>query len=47
MKINMVLAENISEETDYPNPELYPVRKRQLRKFVKVLREQKKSLMQL
>ena len=35
--------EDISEETDYPNPELYPVRKRQLRKFVKVLREQKKE----
>ena len=35
--------EDISEETDYPNPELYPVRKRQLRKFVNVLREQKKE----
>ena len=35
--------EDISEETDYPNPELYPVRKRQLRKFVKVLEQQKKE----
>lgn len=36
--------EEVNNESDYPNPDLYPARKRQLENFVPVLEQQKQEL---
>lgn len=37
-------VEKVNNESDYPNPDLYPARKRQLENFVPVLEQQKQEL---